>query len=115
MEQSTEDSSKAKLAGNGAEREQPERRFRELAEEWKAATAFLSSITEMEAHPAYQKIIGMGKEALPFLFEELRREPDFWFWALSAITGEDPVPEAARGNVRLMAKAWLTWAEEHGY
>ena len=31
----------------------------------------------------------MGKQALPLIFEELRRKPNHWFWALNAITGQD--------------------------
>ncbi|MBI3407080.1 MAG: hypothetical protein HY040_01825 [Planctomycetes bacterium] len=77
-------------------------RFEQLA--WKTDTLLLSSITEMAMHPAYQQIIGMGKEALPLLFAEFRREPDHWFWALQAITGLNPVPITDRGNVDKMAQ-----------
>jgi hypothetical protein len=90
-------------------------RFRDLVREWKAATTLMSSITEMATHPAYQQIIGMGKEAIPLLLEELRQTPDHWFWALKAITSEDPVPPADRGKLRPMTEAWLAWAEAHGY
>jgi hypothetical protein len=92
-----------------------EGRFRDLACRWKEATAFTSSVTEMATNPAYQQIIGMGREVLPLIFEELRRRPDHWFWALKAITGEDPVPPADRGRLRRMAEAWLGWAKDHGY
>jgi hypothetical protein len=68
----------------------------------------------MVLHPAYQQIIGMGKEALPFLIRELERNPDHWFWALRAITGEDPVPAEHRGRVRLMAQDWVKWARKRG-
>jgi hypothetical protein len=91
------------------------RRFQELVRQWKTATEFTSSITEMATHPAYQQIIGLGRDTLPFLFDELRRDPDQWFWALKAITGEDPVPAAARGNLDGMTHAWLDWARAHGY
>jgi hypothetical protein len=30
--------------------------------------------------------------------EELQREPDQWFWALEAITRENPVPAEAAGK-----------------
>jgi hypothetical protein len=93
----------------------PETRFRELARQWKEATLLLSSITEMATHPAYQQIIGMGHTVLPWIFAELRQEPDQWFWALKAITGADPVAEADRGNVRAMTQTWLNWASAHGY
>ena len=92
-----------------------ERRFRELARKWKAATEFTSSLTDMATHPAYQQIIGLGRDSLPLIFEELRREPDWWFWALKAITGEDPVAQGDRGNLPKMTEAWLRWAEAHGY
>src|ERR1700722_1280286 len=82
-------------------------RFQELVRQWKEATLFLSSITDMAMHPAYQQIIGMGKEALPLILEELRREPDHWFWALQAITGVNPVPIVGRGDMTQMTQAWL--------
>ena len=90
-------------------------RFRELVRQWKKATAFVSSTTEIVIHPAYQQIIGMGSEALPLIFFELRRQPSQWFWALKAITGEDPVALADRGKVRRMAQSWLEWAERRGF
>jgi hypothetical protein len=90
-------------------------RFRELVRQWKEATEFTSSITELATHPAYQQIIGLGGDTLPLIFDELRHDPDNWFWALKAITGEDPVPRSARGNLRVMTQAWLDWAKDHGY
>ena len=89
-------------------------RFRELVRQWKDATRFLSSIHDMAGHPAYLQIIGMGKLALPLLLHELRREPDHWFVALQAITGVNPIPGSARGNVEKMTQAWLSWAEQQG-
>jgi hypothetical protein len=90
------------------------RRFQELARQWKDATLVTSSITEMATHPACQQIIGMGKDAVPLILDELRREPDHWFWALHAITGDDPVPAAERGKLDAMTKAWLEWGERQG-
>ena len=89
-------------------------RFRELHRQWKEATAFTSSTTEIAMEPAYQQIIGMGREALPLIFAELRRKPDHWFWALKAITGEDPVAPDDRGKIKRMAETWLNWADQHG-
>lgn len=92
-----------------------EQQFAKLTEEWRAATAFTSSLTEMSAHPAYQRIIGMGRLALPMIFRELAQEPDHWFWALKAITGCDPVEPPHRGNIDLMAADWLAWGRSRGY
>jgi hypothetical protein len=66
-------------------------------------------------HPAYQMIIGMGPEAVPLLLRELESNVDNWFWALRAITEEDPVPASARGDGEAMAKAWLDWGRDQGY
>jgi hypothetical protein len=89
-------------------------RFLALVQAWKEETRLLSSIHDMVAHPAYLQIIGLGKEALPLLIDELRREPDHWFVALQAITGINPIPSSACGNVDAMARAWLIWAEKQG-
>jgi hypothetical protein len=55
----------------------------------------------------------MGEKALPFIYFELQKEPDHWFWALKAITCEDPVPKEQRGNLQLMTIAWLKWFDGH--
>ena len=62
----------------------------------------------------YQRIIGMGWSAVPLILEELRREPDQWFWALEAITEENPVPPDAAGQVRRSAEAWVQWGRDRG-
>lgn len=86
-----------------------ELRFNALKEKWQAESAFLSSPAEMAMLDSYQKIIGLGPQVVPFLIRELSREPDFWFWALRAITGANPVPQEAQGNVDEMTKCWLSW------
>jgi hypothetical protein len=92
-----------------------EERFSRLASEWKQETAHISSMTALVMHPKYQNIIGMGPSVLPILFRELQENPDYWFWALRAITEEDPTTPEDAGNLERMAKAWLAWAKEHGY
>jgi hypothetical protein len=89
-------------------------KFYFLAEAWRREVRLTSSLTEMILHPAYQRIIGMGFECVPFLLRELERRPDHWFWALTAITGVDPVPPEDRGKLRKMADAWLKWGREQG-
>jgi hypothetical protein len=89
-------------------------RFRTLAEEWKEATAFLSSSTAMVAHPAYQAIIGLGPGVVPLLLRDMEGQPFHWFEALKAITGEDPVRREDWGNIPAMAAAWLAWGRQRG-
>jgi len=72
-------------------------------------------MAKLASHHAYQRIIGMGDQAIPLLLRELQREVDLWFWALEAITGEDPVRAEHRGNIDEMARDWIIWGKERGY
>lgn len=90
-------------------------KFQELMDEWRSQTAFSSSLIEIVMIPAYQRIIGMGRTAIPLILQELFRQPDHWFWALKAITGEDPVPEQDQGDMVKMTSAWLAWGTTSGY
>jgi hypothetical protein len=89
-----------------------ERRFRALADEWRQSTRWLSSIHTMVANPAYLEIVGMGRPALPLILAELRKDPDHWFPALVAISGENPVSEADAGDLRKMTSSWLEWGRQ---
>jgi hypothetical protein len=67
-------------------------------------------------HPAYQRIIGMGPAVVPFMLERFRDGAlEHWFWALSAITGENPITEDIAGNIKKMAEAWVQWGKTNGY
>lgn len=96
-------------------REAIEERFLELAGEWREASAPSSSTLQMAMHPAYQKIMAMGPDAVPLILGELSREADHWFWALEMITDEDPVRPEDRGDIEEMRKAWLQWGKTRGY
>ena len=89
-------------------------RFEGLAAQWHEQAGPLSSSTDRAMLPAYQAIIGMGETALPFIFDEMRQRGGHWFWALRAITGENPVPPEHRGNVEAMTQDWLQWARQRG-
>lgn len=89
--------------------------FKRLAEQWRSESQFMSSMSDMVLLPAYQQIVGLGQDAVALLLRELDREPDYWFWALQAITGADPVQPADRGNLKKMAAAWIHWGKRQGY
>jgi hypothetical protein len=90
-------------------------RFRQLAAQWKEESLYLSNSARMAMLKPYQRIIGMGQAVVTLILEELQREPDHWFWALEAITQEDPVPPEARGKIDAMADAWIAWGKQQGY
>jgi hypothetical protein len=89
--------------------------FNRLKTEWEKDTRHLSSITETCTHRAYQRIIGGGKESLPFIYEDLKEGTDHWFWALQSITGDNPVPKEALGRMEQMRTIWLHHLKENGY
>lgn len=89
--------------------------FLRLAKQWKEETMYESSTRRMSMNYAYQEIIGMGQDALPWIFEALEKETDHWFWALFCITRQNPVPEEYRGMVQKMADHWLAWGKANGY
>ncbi|MBI4589264.1 MAG: hypothetical protein HY725_10530 [Candidatus Rokubacteria bacterium] len=97
------------------QREGLEARFERLVRKWRSEVGPTSSLTQMAMHPAYQQIIGMGREAIALLLRELEREPDHWFWALKAITEVDPVEPRLRGKIDEMARAWFKWGREQGF
>ncbi|MBW4695342.1 MAG: GAF domain-containing protein [Lyngbya sp. HA4199-MV5] len=94
---------------------QVEEKFHTLANQWRHETASSSSIVQKSLHKDYQQIIGLGSAAVPLLLKELANRPDHWFWALSAITGANPVEPEQRGRINEMTKAWLAWGKEKGY
>jgi hypothetical protein len=90
--------------------------FQQLAEAWRQRSGYLGFIHKKVALPEYHRIIGLGRPVVPLLLRELEREPEFWFSALEAITGENPVPESvsSSGDIRATADAWVEWGYRHG-
>jgi hypothetical protein len=93
-----------------------EQRFNRLAKAWKSETELVSKVTKRILHPAYQKTIGMGESAIPLILKDLSENgPDDWFWALTAITDENPITKEMAGNMAAMTEAWLQWGRKAGY
>ena len=90
-------------------------RFRQLASAWENAVAYQSSTTVRNNHPAYREIIALGPDVIPLLLRDMEKNHTHWFCALREITGADPIPESAAGNIPQMVEAWLRWARENGY
>ncbi len=88
--------------------------FEELALGWSEGTAHLSSPSKLIEHPAYRQMIGLGPAVLPLLLLDLEESGRFWFPALNAISGENPVTDDAAGDVERMTDAWLQWGRANG-
>jgi hypothetical protein len=89
-------------------------RFDRLRDDWKSKTRHLSNTAQISLVFPYQMIIGMGPQVVPLILAELEKETDHWFWALEAITGENPVAKHEVGDMEASAQAWLSWGKRNG-
>ena len=90
-----------------------EQTFHGLVATWKEEREFTSSMSAMVLAPSYQRIIGLGPPAVPLILRELAKKPDHWFWALTAITGVNPIPPDGEGNMSQMTAVWIQWGKQH--
>jgi calcineurin-like phosphoesterase family protein len=89
-----------------------ESEFKKHRDIWIAETCYKSC--GGHDHPSYHRIIGLGPAVLPFIFDDLRKELQHWFYALACITGESPeIPNP--GKMEEIRQIWLNWADLHGY
>ena len=80
---------------------------------WKTETMFSSNISEITNNSAYRSIIGLGKDIIPFIIEDLKQSENHWFYALELLTGENPIKSEHRGIINLMKSDWLNWAKKN--
>jgi hypothetical protein len=102
-----------RVTAKAGRRDLLENEFHNLVILWREETADLSSPIKMYAHPAYQRIMAMGAEGLPFVLNELQRQTDHWFHALRYMAGKNisegiTDPEEAKD-------AWLTWGYKNNH
>jgi hypothetical protein len=57
---------------------------------------------------------GQLSRQVSLILEELAREPDHWFWALEAITNQQPIPSESVGRLEPSTLAWLEWGRREG-
>ena len=66
---------------------------------------------------SYQEIVQLGVDALPELFEALKRgDTWFTFWLIHDIAHDGPqIPPEDRGVVNRLVVHFLAWGKEKGY
>lgn len=90
-------------------RNERRRIFDQLVSEWEPIARLASSVHQVALHPAYQSMIGLGPEIVPYIVEQMQADHSpHWFWALRAITRSDPA--AGIESVEDAVTAWLNWA-----
>ena len=87
--------------------------FNGLVKTWKAGTAGCSITPRRYAHASYQAILVLGPDVVPFILQELKDRPDWWFEALKVLTKSDPTKPT--DNFSDAVKAWLQWGKEKNY
>jgi hypothetical protein len=91
-------------------------RFQEHAEKWAYETAHLSSPAQMMMHPSYQAILGLAhdnkEEVVHLMLTDLQEHRRPWFWALSYLTGDNPIKSSDAGKLEKMIKSWIEWGQK---
>jgi hypothetical protein len=86
--------------------------FQELAAKWHEDTEDLAASARVVAHPAYLRIISLGRPILPQLLRDLHDNGGLWFPALEAITGVALGTVEERKSYRDLRQLWLDWGHE---
>jgi hypothetical protein len=88
--------------------------FERLAEQWHEETGMYSIARQKVSHPAYLRIIGLGRRTIPLILHDMEVNGGWWFDALEALTGENPAAGADRSKPLEMQQAWVAWASLQG-
>ena len=89
-------------------------KFESLSAQWRKNTAFFSTVKEIALDSNYQQIIGMGEPVVPLILNDLQKRPSHWYWALAAITGENPAKDSPKGNIQAVCDAWVDCGRRRG-
>ena len=94
--------------------EQPKTKFLRLRDQWVNDTKYSSSAHVACKHPAYQLIIQMGPQVLPWIIEDIKEENTvFWYDAIYRILGTAPeIPRYAAGRMSLVNQLYVAWWED---
>lgn len=80
--------------------------FYDHLEVWQTDTMFLSSISEVIEHRSFLAIIAMGRKAVPFIIEEIQREPSRLVWALNMIYNKK-ITDKPNTTITEACKLWV--------
>lgn len=92
-----------------------EEEFQELAKCWKRETVLEGNLSRIVMHPAYQRIMAMGKDMVPLILSDLAKKPAHWFWALHNLVPEGQDPAEGLTTMEEARQAWLKWGRDNNY
>jgi hypothetical protein len=88
-------------------------KFNKLKEEWQRDTVCEINLDKIHLHPAYLKIIALGRLALPYILRSLEQEGGHWYLALQTIVEEDVAEGLTTTEVAQVA--WINWGRQKHY
>ena len=89
--------------------------FQQLSFQWREETMGYAFLSRRLHHPAYQRIVEMGSQVVPWMLWDLQEGKGEWYPALRTITGENPIAEEDRGYRKKMNAAWVALGRERGW
>jgi hypothetical protein len=83
-------------------------RFYQSYKKWIKAIRFLSSPNQIVEDPNFKQIVEMGSFSVPFIMQEIEREPSYLVWALNHIYGFK-ISDNSLTTIPEACKAWLKY------
>ena len=80
--------------------------FYENLNAWKEKTFFMSSVKSIVAQIEFKNIVAMGTAAVPYIVEELEKEPSILVWALNMIYGHK-ITNNPNATITEACKLWI--------
>lgn len=76
----------------------------------------MSSPMQRMEHQSFQAILGLARdnkdEVVRLLIRDMAENNREWFWALSYLTGENPINRKDAGKLDKMIASWQKWAKD---
>ena len=83
-----------------------------LAQKLQEETRFYSLKPQFQKLATYQSVLAMGRQAIPYILQELPEQGMLWVSLLQDITHENPVASKDRHNVETTKQIWTEWARK---
>ncbi|MBO1362321.1 hypothetical protein JHU38_00740 [Prevotella sp. A2931] len=80
--------------------------FRNHLTAWQSKTMFLSSIQRIIDLPDFKAIVAMGRNAVPFILEEIEAKPSNLVWALNLIF-KKKITDTPNTTIEEACKLWV--------
>jgi|GEM_PF-7125850 len=88
-------------------------RYESYRDAWYRKTMFLSSLMDITEDVDFQRIIALGKEAIPLIIQDIRKSPNALVIALNAITNAS-IKSNKKLTISELCQAWIKLYDKGG-